>query len=401
MICVFDVIEGPARGKRFWLRQGQRIEIGRISTADFSIPADHHMSRHHLIVEATVGAFRVRDVGSANGTFVNDSKVSALELCSGDKIRAGASTFAVSLISDDTSPHAADGLFLDTSDYRERSVSNLAASNHAVSKQADSMHTERVPVPQRSVQISKTPELAEQLQHLSSSADFEETQKLYSVSSLVNSVAKLSSSTDGSYGSNGSVDSGGAGAGSESANARSRLSSLDGEATELRAATWVNDFFAPTKVPQLFHETKNFADRDMDLIDLLQTLDEQYRLSVMLNVSQLGGFAVEVLESWRSLSRVLELSPKLCLLTSDGSSEFWTLVRNSLRREAVIVFGSHEPLQKEWLHRVLDLLLSPTTLSDFLNTSTEHLRNELLDQADFILFEQDANGRLALLARVK
>ncbi len=110
MICVFDVIEGPARGKRFWLRQDQRIEIGRISTADFAVPADHHMSRHHMIVEATVNSFRVRDVGSVNGTFVNNAKVTALDLRSGDRIRAGLSMFEVSLIDDDASPHARDGL---------------------------------------------------------------------------------------------------------------------------------------------------------------------------------------------------------------------------------------------------------------------------------------------------
>ena len=402
MICVFDVIEGPARGKRFWLRQDERIEIGRISTADFSVPADHHMSRHHLIVEATVGAFRVRDVGSANGTYVNNSKVSALELCSGDKIRAGSSTFAVSLISDDTSPHAADGLSLDGGVPSSRSMPPAAPSNRS----------DNVGVPQRSVHMPMPPE------PLATNADFEDTQKLYSVASLLNSVAKLSSAADGSavsngsaigsgsVGSSGSVAMRGSNAGSNAGSAvanrlsRSGTSSADVMATELQSETWVGDFFVPTKVPQLFHEGKKFVDGDMNLIDLLQTLDDRYRLSVVLNVPQLGRLASEVLENWRSLSRVLELSPKLCLLTSDGSSEFWTLIRNSLQRDAVIVFGSLEPLQNAWLHNVLELLLSPATLNELLSASTEHLRNEMLSQADFILFEQDPSGRLALLTRV-
>jgi pSer/pThr/pTyr-binding forkhead associated (FHA) protein len=112
MICVFDVLEGPARGKRFWLRENQRLAVGRISTADFAVPSDQHMSRHHFIVEATINAFRIRDVGSSNGTFVNNLKVATLELCSGDRIRAGLTTLEVSLISDNASPHARDGLSL-------------------------------------------------------------------------------------------------------------------------------------------------------------------------------------------------------------------------------------------------------------------------------------------------
>lgn len=387
MICVFDVIEGPARGKRFWLLQDQQMEIGRISTADFSVPADHHMSRHHLIVEATVGAFRVRDVGSANGTYVNNAKVSALELCSGDKIRAGLSTFAVSFISNDTSPHAADGLDLDGGTSGQGSAPLLV--NPARSEALD--------VPQRSVQMPGHQE------RLSSSADFEETQKIYSVANLLNSVAKLSDAGEGSNDSNGCAASSGSGGSRVPATAKSvsRLGSADVKGTELQAATWVGNFFVPTRVPQVFQEASDFADRDIGLIGLLQTLDEEYRLSVVLNVSQLGPVASEVLESWRSLSRVLELSTKLCLLTSDGSTEFWTLIRNSKQREAIIVFGSYEPLQKEWLHSVRDLLISPTTLNELLLASTQPLRDELLSQADLILFEQNPAGRLALLAREK
>lgn len=103
MICVFDVIEGPARGKRFWLRENQRLCVGRISTADFAVPSDQHMSRHHFIVEATRCAFRLRDAGSSNGTFVNNSKVATMELCTGDRIRAGVTTLEVSLIAEQQS----------------------------------------------------------------------------------------------------------------------------------------------------------------------------------------------------------------------------------------------------------------------------------------------------------
>lgn len=115
MICVFDVTAGPARGKRFWIRSDQTFEVGRISTADFAVPSDAHMSRHHIVLEGTHSAFRLRDVGSANGTFVNDARVQSVELADGDEIRAGESVFSVSILQDDENPHERDGFTFATS----------------------------------------------------------------------------------------------------------------------------------------------------------------------------------------------------------------------------------------------------------------------------------------------
>jgi pSer/pThr/pTyr-binding forkhead associated (FHA) protein len=80
------------------------LTIGRVTTADFSISSDAHMSRNHLIVEGLGHSFRLRDIGSSNGTFVNDFKVSMVELCHGDRIKAGTSVFEVGLENDGASP---------------------------------------------------------------------------------------------------------------------------------------------------------------------------------------------------------------------------------------------------------------------------------------------------------
>jgi pSer/pThr/pTyr-binding forkhead associated (FHA) protein len=357
MICVFDIIEGPARGKRFWMRQDQTMEIGRLSTADFSIPADHHMSRHHLIVEATVDSFRVRDVGSANGTFVNNARVLALELCSGDKIRAGSSTFEVSLIPDSESPHARDGLALDVGVTDKRSSVASSGSVSVAAPQATSPKS----LPRQVIALD---------------ADDEETKRPYS-NCISKSVSKSpSGSTSGL-----------------------NYSRVDRHVTELQSSAWWLDYFAPTKVPHVFHEAVDFENRVMDLAGLLQMLDTEFRISAVLNVEQLGRFALEVIDEWHQLSRVLDVSSKLCLISSDGSAEFWTLVRNTMRREAVIVFGSHAPLKLEWLQHMSDLLQSPTILNELLSSSTEYLRDELLEQAEFVVFEQDASGALGLLVR--
>jgi pSer/pThr/pTyr-binding forkhead associated (FHA) protein len=80
-----------------FLGNNQRLVIGRLSTADFSIPSDQHLSRNHLLVESDDTGFRVRDLGSCNGTFVNNAPISQVEIFSGDIIRAGKSVFEVQL----------------------------------------------------------------------------------------------------------------------------------------------------------------------------------------------------------------------------------------------------------------------------------------------------------------
>lgn len=97
MICLLQVIEGPLAGHQCWLRDDQRLSIGRMSTSDFPVVSDLHMSRCHLLVEGNRTVFRLRDVGSSNGTWVNEARVNAVEICDGDTIRAGKSAFRVYL----------------------------------------------------------------------------------------------------------------------------------------------------------------------------------------------------------------------------------------------------------------------------------------------------------------
>ena len=110
MICVIDVVAGPAKGKRLWIRDDGQLQVGRHSSVDLSIPSDPHMSRRHLLIEGAKGKFRARDLGSANGTYVNRAEVSATELFDGDQIQAGTTMLAVALLPDGTNPHSRDGV---------------------------------------------------------------------------------------------------------------------------------------------------------------------------------------------------------------------------------------------------------------------------------------------------
>src|SRR3954452_22203896 len=69
--------------------QGQTVSIGRAS--DCTIPIkDRYLSRRHAEIIAQSGAWFVKDLGSANGTYLNGSRVDRdSPLKTGDRIRLG------------------------------------------------------------------------------------------------------------------------------------------------------------------------------------------------------------------------------------------------------------------------------------------------------------------------
>lgn len=79
----------PATGivQEHVLVEGATATIGRSSTNDICIP-EQHVSRQHAVINYRDGIFMIHDLGSANGTFVNDEPIKdAYPLFSGDKIR--------------------------------------------------------------------------------------------------------------------------------------------------------------------------------------------------------------------------------------------------------------------------------------------------------------------------
>ena len=82
-----DVIEGPDQGKSFYLINKKTI-VGRGSVG---IPLrDIDVSRLHAAFEVQEnGQVLIRDLGSTNGTFVNDVRVADITLKSSDKIHMG------------------------------------------------------------------------------------------------------------------------------------------------------------------------------------------------------------------------------------------------------------------------------------------------------------------------
>ena len=79
---------GPAMGHRYALGTNTLL-VGRGDDCDLRIP-DHSVSRRHAEIEPSTQGFVVTDLGSTNGTFVNDQPLDGPEtLQDGDYLRVG------------------------------------------------------------------------------------------------------------------------------------------------------------------------------------------------------------------------------------------------------------------------------------------------------------------------
>jgi pSer/pThr/pTyr-binding forkhead associated (FHA) protein len=72
MALMLEIVEGPGAGRQFTI--DHPVVIGRDNTADLVID-DSQASRRHARVEPTAHGALVEDMGSTNGTFINDNEL--------------------------------------------------------------------------------------------------------------------------------------------------------------------------------------------------------------------------------------------------------------------------------------------------------------------------------------
>jgi tRNA A-37 threonylcarbamoyl transferase component Bud32 len=90
MKVVLTVLDGRHSGKKFVFDRHDQFIVGRAKFAHFRPDnRDLHFSRAHFLIEVNPPACRLLDLGSTNGTYVNDEPVRMLDLANGDIVEAG------------------------------------------------------------------------------------------------------------------------------------------------------------------------------------------------------------------------------------------------------------------------------------------------------------------------
>lgn len=100
------VIKGADEGKQFDLVE-ERISVGRDATNRIRLH-DTEVSRRHAEFRQVEGGYALADVGSANGTFVNNQKIQEAMLQAGDQVVIGQTTLVYSAGRGETSSFASD-----------------------------------------------------------------------------------------------------------------------------------------------------------------------------------------------------------------------------------------------------------------------------------------------------
>jgi ABC transport system ATP-binding/permease protein len=100
-------LPGPHAGTRF-LIPSSGLQVGRVPEQNQLVIADAEVSRQHAKLAVEKGIVKLTDI-SANGTFINDSRVTEANLKPGDRIRFGlnaANTFVLQAVSPAATPAA-------------------------------------------------------------------------------------------------------------------------------------------------------------------------------------------------------------------------------------------------------------------------------------------------------
>ncbi len=84
-------VAGPVKGVTFTLSD-QEFSIGREPANSLPID-DRQVSRRHCFIKREAAQFKITDLDSGTGTFVNDLPVNERPLGHGDQIKIGKSVF--------------------------------------------------------------------------------------------------------------------------------------------------------------------------------------------------------------------------------------------------------------------------------------------------------------------
>lgn len=92
------VLSGPLKGHKYFVKSNSPISIGRSNETNIRIAYDDFCSRKHSLLYWQGDTCFIEDLNSANGTFVNNERISEkTELHDGDIIGLGDTEIVVSV----------------------------------------------------------------------------------------------------------------------------------------------------------------------------------------------------------------------------------------------------------------------------------------------------------------
>jgi HD-GYP domain-containing protein (c-di-GMP phosphodiesterase class II) len=99
----FVMRSGKEIGRTVVINTGESISLGRLKRCDVVVH-DEAASRRHCTITGREDVSVVADLQSANGTFVNDQRITTVELQKGDKIRIGSTVIELTETAAETPP---------------------------------------------------------------------------------------------------------------------------------------------------------------------------------------------------------------------------------------------------------------------------------------------------------
>lgn len=377
MICVLNVVEGPATGMRCWLRHDQTLQIGRIATADFSVPNDLQMSRNHLVVEGCGESFRVRDVGSSNGTFVNSSKIKVMELCTGDRIRAGNSIFSVSFQADgqvvpvvptSKAPPAAREPGLDELTHR------ITSSQKAPFRTVDALGSDMD---------------ANVLDEAEFSGDAAENASMKVASSEITEIIRESSGVE-----------------LDPPNKLGPPDKAEEQAERVLGGDksfhgqWWKSCFAPTDQPGLYLDTfSRTKGQKPSIPDLLMLAESNCELVLVVNSGQLNTANKNLLDFVVGQGGAEPISETLFLLTRHSSVGVRAFLDRCAQQDAAVCFGlpKNSTNGYRWIRSAVEFLSYPSMFYSIVRDEQSQLLSQVIKNVSFAVFEKSPTGAWCLL----
>src|SRR5207237_4175939 len=99
------IVKGPNGVEKAFPMRSLTVTIGRSDQCDIAVK-DSSMSGKHAEISKINGEIRVKDLGSANGIWLNGERVDDVELFDGDVLRCGQTSIRVDVVGGRKRPDA-------------------------------------------------------------------------------------------------------------------------------------------------------------------------------------------------------------------------------------------------------------------------------------------------------